>query len=648
MTEQTLTKEEAAALEFAKDVMKRADDAFTNGEITKTNEILSQLPEKKVPASLQAKYYFLFLGVGLYGQGDPEAIRRVNQRINFSFQPSMRYRLALRTGDLATAKKIRSQDNLPFDVTEDFGWSASLSCIWSGKRRMGLALYHKRMHARNFGNFIPEGAVYDPYHGGKECGHVFLEQGVGDWMMHLAVMRRITKREDHAFIGEARAEPFVKQYFPKATFRRAGQTYEDLKDRVMHGSGDYLAAAYLADGAFQPVPMAKNRVAGANPVIGVCWRGGSAQNRREERRIPLHMFLDMLPKGYSYVALQADITEEEKDILRKDGRVILPNFDIRRHTYGLFQAVQRMAGVIAVDSANWHLAGLARVPIYALMNKTIHWYWGPDADVASVYPDAIVKHKSDVNTKELQDWCASVTDLHKSVRPAKIKSSTKASNLARPVFIVGVPRSGTSMVTGALEKCGLWMGQTIAGNKDNEKGFFENRDIRENIVKPALANLGVDPVGVTSLIPINQLATDPILANRMLHYISEQGYNQKSRWGFKEPKLTLLWPMWVDAFPNASWVILERDREAVVKSCQNTGFMARHSKDAEYWRHFINRYDDRLQTLENTVEDVTRIKTDQLAQGDLKALKALVDHLGLTWDEKAVSSFLDPSLFGRH
>ena len=636
-----------AKLTKAKDVIERANAMFEQGEITRTYEILREVQDRDVPKELHPRYFFLVLGVGLYGGGDPDHIRRLNRNIGFRFQPAMRYRLALRTGDLATAKKIRMQEDLPFDVSEDFGWSAALSCIWAGKRRMGLGLYHKRMHARNFGNFIPKDTEYLPFDGVNECGRVFLEQGVGDWLLHLAVMRRITKREDHIFLGEPRSEPFVRQYFPDASFFTNGNMPETLKGQTMHGSGDYLPAAYLEDNRFGAVPLVTDRMPGTNPVIGVCWRGGSAQNRREERRIPLHMFLDMLPPGFSYVALQADISPEEEEFLRRDGRVTLPNFDIRRRTYALFESIGKMAGIISVDSANWHFAGLSQVPIYALMNKTIHWYWGPKGDVSSVYPEATVCSKSRVDRAELTDWCQAVVGLHKALKSARAVPA--APNVAdRPVFVVGAPRSGTSMVTGALAACRLWMGKTIGGNRDNEKGFFENADIRERLIKPALKNLGVDPAGVTSMIPVDQLCADPTIRRQMLEMIRAQGYDGSTRWGYKEPKLTLLWPLWADAFPGASWIILERDREAVVKSCLNTGFMARQSKDAEFWRHFINRYDDRLRALETAVPDVQRIRTDQLAQGNNDVLRGLVDHLGLTWNEDAVADFVDPKLFGRH
>ena len=630
------------------DKINKANELFETGEITKTAELLATVRKQDVPQNLLAKFYFLFLGAGLYGKGDADEIRQVNRSIQTDFHPSMRYRLALRTGDYAMAKRIRSQENLPFDVTEDFGWSASLKCIWAGKRKMGMRLYHKRMHARNFGRFIPPGVEYVPLGpNDEECGRVFLEQGIGDWLIHLGVMRRFTKREDHLFLGEARSEYFVRKYFPKAEFRPRGHVYKDLEGQTFHGSGDYLAAAFLRDGFFGPTPMDTTRRPGTNPVFGVCWRGGSAQNRREERRIPLYMFLDMLPKGHSYVALQADISEEEKEFLRRDGRVILPNFDIKQSSAALYECISNMAGVISVDSANWHFAGLAQVPIYALMNKTIHWYWGPQARVQDVYPASEVAFKANVKKDELDEWCQGAVDLHGTLKSAYVQRKPD-NDVDRPVFVLGAPRSGTSMVTGALAACGLWMGQTIKGNRDNNKGFFENLTVRERILKPILANLGVDPAGVQSFMPIDQLGTDPTLRSQLINVIRAQGYTGRGRWGYKEPKLTLLWPMFADAFPNASWVILERDREAVVKSCLNTGFMAKHSRDEEFWRHFIDRHDDRLSVLERSVSDVTRIKTDALVNSDMKPLKDLIKNLGLKWNQSAVEDFVDPKLFGRH
>ena len=65
----------------------------------------------------------------------------------------------------------------------------------------------------------------------------------------------------------------------------------------------------------------------------------------------------------------------------------------------------------------------------------------------------------------------------------------------------------------------------------------------------------------------------------------------------------------------------------------------------------------RLQTLQvsheqplfdRSVADVTRIKTHDLVNSNMKSLKNLLKGLGLTWSQSAVEDFVDPKLFGRY
>ena len=52
-----------------------------------------------------------------------------------------------------------------------------------------------------------------------------------------------------------------------------------------------------------------------------------------------------------------------------------------------------------------------------------------------------------------------------------------------PIFVLGLPRSGTSLITGSLNICGAWVGSTFSGDANNPEGFFEHIIIRENVTK---------------------------------------------------------------------------------------------------------------------------------------------------------------------
>ena len=72
-----------------------------------------------------------------------------------------------------------------------------------------------------------------------------------------------------------------------------------------------------------------------------------------------------------------------------------------------------------------------------------------------------------------------------------------------PIFVLGLPRSGTSLITGSLSICGAWIGSTFPGDANNPEGFFEHITIRENVTKNILKQLlGCDPLGVRKLPPI--------------------------------------------------------------------------------------------------------------------------------------------------
>ncbi|MEL6793182.1 MAG: sulfotransferase, partial [Pseudomonadota bacterium] len=280
---------------------------------------------------------------------------------------------------------------------------------------------------------------------------------------------------------------------------------------------------------------------------------------------------------------------------------------------------------------NWHLAGLAKTPIYALMNAKTHWYWGPDGRVANVYPKAVTVPRHDARRRDIGLW---IEGAEAAFRARSAPTTRRADSRKGPVLITGAPRSGTSMVAGCLHQAGLWMGATIRATPDNPLGFFENWAIRETILKPNLARSGADPLGVWALPDPDRLAPDPLLRQRVERALAAQGFAGDGPWGYKEPKLCLVWPTWAEAFPDATWVLVDRAPEAIVRSCLRTGFMRRHSCDPEFWRCFVNRYRDRMDDLSRSAPNVVRISADALVGGARDPIRELATALGLSWTDR--------------
>jgi len=218
-----------------------------------------------------------------------------------------------------------------------------------------------------------------------------------------------------------------------------------------------------------------------------------------------------------------------------------------------------------------------------------------------------------------------------------------------PIIIVGAPRSGTSMTAGIINLSGAFGGDMFDGTKDNKKGFFENRFIREQICKPCLKTLGADPAGQFPLPDIEEvkLASVGGFNNwRVAVIVSmmKEGYDNKQQWFYKGVKSTLLWPLWHRAFPEARWIIVRRDSKDIVLSCLKTSFM-RHYKNEAGWYHFVDEYKERFIQMHNAKLDIKEIWPQKFIDRDYSELERVINFLGLTYDQDKIESFIEPALW---
>jgi len=178
------------------------------------------------------------------------------------------------------------------------------------------------------------------------------------------------------------------------------------------------------------------------------------------------------------------------------------------------------------------------------------------------------------------------------------------------------------------------------GAPENPKGFFENRKLRENVVKPILNNLDCDPLGVLKLPGLDDLPPYPGLKKYVTDIITHEGYQADRLWAFKDAKLTLLWPLFQEAFPDASWVIVKRNIDSIVKSCLNTSFMVQHSDNPGLWYAWTEQYTQRLMRLVQTVDNCYEIQSEDLIDNKYQTLQAVIEKLDLKWDRSAIEKFI--------
>lgn len=205
---------------------------------------------------------------------------------------------------------------------------------------------------------------------------------------------------------------------------------------------------------------------------------------------------------------------------------------------------------------------------------------------------------------------------------------------ARPLFVVGCGRSGTSMTAGVLSKLGLDFGPTIGPGKANPKGFFENENVRSNVTKPLIRRAGGDTSGQVRF-PDPSIGDPEQVRQAFFHRMN--GAN-----AYKDAKISLMWEVWSRAFPDSLYVIVRRDPRAIAKSCMNTSFMiSRHT--VEEWEEWANEYIARFTKLMERVEHI-----EVWPDGTADVFKPVADFAGVEWNQQAVEQFVDPALWNRN
>ena len=116
------------------------------------------------------------------------------------------------------------------------------------------------------------------------------------------------------------------------------------------------------------------------------------------------------------------------------------------------------------------------------------------------------------------------------------------SNLS--LFVLGMHRSGTSAITGALRLCGAWVGEEtelIEKNAENSLGFWERRDMRricDRLLHSAKAEWWKVAEFDPQTIPYEILTEQRWKFEQIVSVL-----NEHEAWVIKEPRLCLLLPL---------------------------------------------------------------------------------------------------------
>ena len=185
----------------------------------------------------------------------------------------------------------------------------------------------------------------------------------------------------------------------------------------------------------------------------------------------------------------------------------------------------------------------------------------------------------------------------------------------KTIAILGMHRSGTSMLTGSLEEAGLYLGEVNQRAKNNKKGNKESLYLMDFLESILVKNGGA---WHNPLVDIKWSADD---REELKKYI--QSFSDKEVWGFKDPRTIFFLDEWKAHIPHLKMVGIYRHPMSVALSLQK-----RNNFKIQRGLNLWKIYNRRLLALHKAY----KFPIIEFTEKPLKlenSIKAVVDILGL-------------------
>jgi len=130
------------------------------------------------------------------------------------------------------------------------------------------------------------------------------------------------------------------------------------------------------------------------------------------------------------------------------------------------------------------------------------------------------------------------------------------------LVITGMHRSGTSLLTQWLQKCGLHIGDQLLGaSTGNEEGHYEDLDFYECHKRILVKNKYHED----GFVNLTRLQPPPKEAQLMRNMVLVKNA-MRAQWGWKDPRTCLLLQEYRTIIPDAFYLVILRDYQSVVSS----------------------------------------------------------------------------------
>ncbi|HEY7832250.1 MAG TPA: sulfotransferase [Ktedonobacterales bacterium] len=221
-----------------------------------------------------------------------------------------------------------------------------------------------------------------------------------------------------------------------------------------------------------------------------------------------------------------------------------------------------------------------------------------------------------------------------------------------PVAVIGMHRSGTSMVSRLLNLCGVYLGDErdmVPAHESNLAGHWEHARIVElnNQVLEALGGAWHEPPLAPSrwerlpeIEPLRERAAELVAA----HFVMAGAGADNAGWGWKDPRTSLTVPFWRAVVPETRYIICVRNPLDVAASLAARDQMSRR-KALALWHWYTDAALRATQGGERLVVFYERFFPDvRQALGPVLAFLGLPAISAGSEREEALRQFADPEL----
>lgn len=193
------------------------------------------------------------------------------------------------------------------------------------------------------------------------------------------------------------------------------------------------------------------------------------------------------------------------------------------------------------------------------------------------------------------------------------------------LLITGFPRSGVSITAGVFHACGA-----LGGGFDTRVGWnrYENQIISRRIIPEALR--------LQFELPII-----PRISPGRFQYLLEEVFRPESDkiYFIKDYRLIYIWRLIRDAFPEAVWILVDREFGSVVRSCFCTRYMRAYTTE-DGWKGHFKDFSMYREQLKESNPPLQTVLPQKFLSGHFGDIVSTVQSVGLRWDNEKVLSLL--------